>query len=105
MDITTSVGVVNVIDFNEYMEDKKRIKQLEKKILTLNKTISRLREKLGISPEINKAKLVELLISGIPARQAAKESKCSRSTAESVLRDLREAGAVTRKKWAHKKAG
>lgn len=85
---------IDVPSFESYMNLKQKVKSLEKRIMAKNDTICRLRKRLKEKPRADKGKLIELLLSGITAEAAAPLSNCSRSTADRMMRQLKDAGVI-----------
>lgn len=85
---------INPPSLAEFLTDKARIKKLESKILALNQMVASLRKELGKKSEINKSKLIDLLVKGSSAERAARLSGCSKSTADRIKRQLVEAGQI-----------
>lgn len=82
-----------MIDFNEYMEDKKRIKRLEKQLAHARTEISHLKAELRIKKGVSKKlKIIALIETGLSPSSIIHDHGFNRHYVYEVYQSYKKAG-------------
>lgn len=84
-----------MIDINEYLEDKKRIKQLEKQLRYARIEISHLKARLNVKKaESKKLKIIRLIESGLTPSEIIKIHGFNQYYVYEICQDYKRAGLI-----------